>query len=156
MLRDIIERDGPTAVHLDLQPDVEVSRLADRLERRRAGEIYEQAKAQAIDPGLLQMGERDAAEAGRSQQFTARIVPIQPFGTKRIEMEYQHPVAVERYQSEFVVPLKPDVYGVQTAGHLTITLELRSAHAIQTFDAIAKTYPLRITERSVNLVKASR
>jgi len=124
------------------------------LERRRAGEIYEQAKAQAIDPGLLQMGERDAAEARRSQQFTARIVPIQPYGTKRIEMEYQHPVAVERYQSEFVVPLKPDVYGVQTAGHLTITLELRSAHAIQTFDAIAKTYPLRITERSANLVKA--
>jgi len=28
------------------------------LERRRAGEIYAQAKAQAIDPGLLQMGER--------------------------------------------------------------------------------------------------
>ncbi len=123
------------------------------LERRRAGEIYEQAKAQTIDPGLLQMGERDAAEAGRSQQFTARIVPIPPFGTKRIEMEYQHPVAVERYQSEFVVPLKPDVFGVQTAGHLTILFELRSAHAIRDFDAIAKTYPLRITERSPNLVK---
>src|SRR5580658_5225596 len=124
------------------------------LERRRAGEIYEQAKAQAIDPGLLQMGERDATEARRSQEFTARIVPIPPYGTKRIEMEYQHPVAVERYQSEFVVPLKPDVYGVETAGHLTITFELRSVNAIQTFDAIAKTYPLRITERSANLVKA--
>src|ERR1700733_16173070 len=34
------------------------------LERRRAGEIYEQAKAQAIDPGLLQMGERTADQAG--------------------------------------------------------------------------------------------
>jgi Ca-activated chloride channel family protein len=124
------------------------------LERRRAGEIYEQAKAQAIDPGLLQMGERDASEARRSQQFTARIVPIPRFGTKRIEMEYQHPVAVERYRSEFVVPLKPDVYGAQAAGHLTITFELRSAHAIQTFDAMAKTYPLRVTERTPNLVKA--
>ena len=91
------------------------------LERRRAGEIYEQAKAQTIDPGLLQMGERNAEEAAAgSQQFTARIVPMPRFGTKRIEMEYQHPVAVERYQSEFVVPLKPDVYGVQTAGHLAI------------------------------------
>jgi Ca-activated chloride channel family protein len=124
------------------------------LERRRAGEIYAQAKAQAIDPGLLQMGERDAAEARRSQEFTARIVPIPRFGTKRIEMEYQHPVAVERYQSEFVVPLKPDVYGAQTAGHLTITFELRSAHAIRDFDAIARTYPLRIAERGANLVKA--
>ena len=65
------------------------------------------------------------------------------FGTKRIEMEYQHPVAVERYQSEFVVPLKPDVYGVQTAGHLTIPLELRSAHAIQDFEAIAEAVPAR-------------
>jgi Ca-activated chloride channel homolog len=128
------------------------------LERRRAGEIYEQAKAQAIDPGLLQMGERTADEAGSlykpSQQFTARIVPIPAFGTKRIEMEYQHPVAVERYQSEFVVPLKPDVYGVQTAGHLTVTFELRSAHAIKDFETIAKTYPLQIRERTPNVVKA--
>ena len=124
------------------------------LERRRAGEIYQQAKAQAIDPGLLQMGERDADEARRSLQFTARIVPIPSFGTKRIEMEYQHPVAVERYRSEFVVPLKPDVYGVQIAGHFTMTFELRSAHAIQDFEAIAPSYPLHILERTPNLVRA--
>jgi Ca-activated chloride channel homolog len=128
------------------------------LERRRAGEIYEQSKAQAIDPGLLEMGERTADESGGpfkpSQQFTARIVPIPRFGTKRIEMEYQHPVAVERYRSEFVVPLKPDVYGVQTAGHLTITFELRSAHAIKDFEAMAKTYPLQVRERTPNLIKA--
>jgi Ca-activated chloride channel family protein len=128
------------------------------LERRRAGEIYSQAKAQAIDPGLLQMGERGAGESGAperpSQDFTARIVPIPRFGTKRIEMEYQHPVAVERYQSEFVVPLKPDDYGLQTAGHLTVIFELRSAHAIKDFQAIAKQYPLRIRERTPNLVRA--
>jgi len=126
------------------------------LERRRAGEIYEQSKAQAIDPGLLQMGERSADQAGSqpSQQFTARILPIPRFGTKRIEMEYQHPVAVQRYQSEFVVPLKPDVYGVQTAGHLTILFELRSAHAIQDFAGISKIYPFQIRERTANLVRA--
>jgi Ca-activated chloride channel family protein len=124
------------------------------LERRRAGEIYEQAKAQAIDPGLLQMGERGAEEAGRSQQFTARIVPVPRFGTKRVEMEYQHPVPVERYKSEFVVPLKPDVYGMQTAGFLSIQFELRSAHAIQDFEALSKQYPLQIREQTANLVKA--
>jgi Ca-activated chloride channel family protein len=128
------------------------------LERRRAGEIYAQAKSQTIDPGLLQMGERTADEAGGpshpSQEFTARIVPIPPFGTKRLEMEYQHPVPVERYRSEFVVPLKPDVFGVQTAGRLTITFELRSAHAIQDFEALAKIYPLQIRERTPNLVRA--
>jgi Ca-activated chloride channel family protein len=124
------------------------------LERRRAGEIYEQAKNQTIDPGLLQMGERDASEAGRSQQFTAKIVPVPMFGTKRIEMEYQHPIAVERYQSEFVVPMKPNVYHVQTAGHLTIIFELRSAGAVKTFDAMAKAYPLQIRERTPNYVRA--
>ena len=128
------------------------------LERRRAGEIYEQAKSQAIDPGLLQMGERTAGEEGGpslpSQSFTARIVPVPAFGTKRIEMEYQHPVAVENYRSEFVVPLKPDVFGVQTAGHLTIIFELRSAHAIRDFAVLAKTYPLQIRERTANLVRA--
>ncbi len=125
------------------------------LERRRAGEVYAESKAQAIDPGLLQMGERDADVARSSQLFSARIVPIPPFGTKRVEMEYQHPVAVERYQSEFVVPLKPDVYAVQAAGHLTITLELKSEHAIRDFNSIASTYPLRIIERAPNLVKAT-
>ena len=33
------------------------------LERRRAEEIYENLKQQAIDPGLLQQGEGDSAEA---------------------------------------------------------------------------------------------
>ena len=124
------------------------------LERRRAGEVYAQAKSQAIDPGLLQMGERDADEARRNQLFTAKIVPVPAFGTKRIEMEYQHPVAVERYRSEVVVPLKPDVFGVQTAGLLTITFELHSAHAIRDFEAVAQTYPLQIRERTPNLVRA--
>ena len=124
------------------------------LERRRAGEVYALAKSQAIDPGLLQMGERDADEARRSQLFTAKIVPIPAFGTKRIEMEYQHPVAVERYQSEVVVPLKPDVFGVQTAARMTIRFELHSAHAIRDFEAVAKTYPLRIVQQTPNLVRA--
>lgn len=125
------------------------------LERRRAGEIYNQAKAQAIDPGLLQMGERDADEARRSQEFTARIVPIPSFGTKRIELEYQHTVPVERFRSELVVPLKPDVYRLQTAGRITIMFELRSAHAIRDFQAMARAYPLRILAQTSNLIRAS-
>jgi len=128
------------------------------LERRRAGEIYDEAKSQAIDPGLLQMGERTAEEAGGpshpSQEFTARIVPISSFGTKRIEMEYQHPVPVEQYRSEFTVPLKPDVYALQTAGHLHIVFELDSAQAIQDFAAVSKTYPLQISQRTLNTVRA--
>ena len=48
------------------------------LERKRAEDIYTQLKQQAIDPGLLQMGERGSEEAKRSSVFSARIVPIQP------------------------------------------------------------------------------
>src|SRR5579859_2064068 len=40
------------------------------LERKRAGEIYEQLKQQAIDPGLLQQGERGSEEARRSNTFS--------------------------------------------------------------------------------------
>jgi Ca-activated chloride channel family protein len=124
------------------------------LERRRANEIYNiVSKPQTIDPGLLQMGERDASEAGRSPQFSVKIVPIPAFGTKRVEMEYQQPIVFDHFQSEFAVPLKSDT-NIQTAGHLTITLDLASEHAIKDFAAVTKAYPLKITERSPKRVKA--
>src|SRR5271157_1317672 len=66
------------------------------LERKRAEELYNDIRAQAIDPGLLQMGERDADEARRSSIFSARISPVPPFGTKRVEMEYQERLQVEQ------------------------------------------------------------
>src|ERR1019366_8987246 len=49
-------------------------------------ENYNQLKQQAVDPGLLQMGERGAEEARRTSVFSARIVPIFAFGTKRLEI----------------------------------------------------------------------
>ena len=124
------------------------------LERKRAEEIYNRARAQPIDPGLLQMGDGDAAEARRSSMFTVKIVPIPAYGTKRVEIEYQEPVTVENLESVLAVPLRPDVYRAQTAGHLSVLIELRSAHAIRDFNGLAKSYPLRITERTPNLVKA--
>src|SRR5690348_5202713 len=54
------------------------------LERKRAEEIYNQLRVQRIDPGILQMGERGSEEAKRSSVFSARIVPIPPYGTKRL------------------------------------------------------------------------
>src|SRR5260370_38871060 len=123
------------------------------LERRRANEIYNIAKSQAIDPGLLQHGERDASEAGRSPQFSAKIVPIPAYGTKRVEMEYQQSIVLDHFLSEFAVPLKSDT-NIQTAGHLTITLDLASEHATKDFTVVAKAYPLKITERSPKRIKA--
>ena len=67
------------------------------LERRRAEEIYENLRQQHIDPGLLQQGERGtegASEAARTSAFSARIVPIAGWGTKRLEINGPNTSAV--------------------------------------------------------------
>ncbi|MEO8027315.1 MAG: VIT domain-containing protein [Bryobacteraceae bacterium] len=125
------------------------------LERKRAEELYNDIRAQAIDPGLLQMGERDADEARRSAIFSARIAPIPAWGTKRVEIEYQERLAVEQLEGFFAIPLRPDVYRAQTAGRLTMNLEVRSKHPMRDFQILSNAYPLQIGERTPNLVKAT-
>ena len=123
------------------------------LERKRAEEIYNQLKQQAIDPGLLQMGERGAEEAKRTSVFSARIVPIPSFGTKRLEIEYHESIPLESLKSYFASPLRPDAYAAQSARHFRINFELHSAHAIRNFSAPAKTYPLQIEQNTPHLVQ---
>ncbi|MBL8173143.1 MAG: VWA domain-containing protein [Bryobacterales bacterium] len=123
------------------------------LERRRAEEIYQDLRWQAIDPGLLQQGERGEDEARRNAIFSARIVPIPGYGTKRLEMQYHETLPVEELQSFFAVPLRPDAYRVQTAGRLSIRVDLRSRHALKDFQPAGALYPLRIEERSANRIR---
>ena len=125
------------------------------LERKRAGEIYNELKQQSIDPGLLQMGERGAEEAQRSAIFSARIVPIPAYGTKRLEFEYHESIPVENLKSYFAIPLRPDAYQAQIARHLKINFELRSAHALANFQAPAKIYPLRFAENTPHIVRGT-
>ncbi len=125
------------------------------LERKRAEEIYNNLKWQAIDPGLLQVGERDVEEARRTTVFSARIVPIPAQATKRIEMEYHESIPVEEFKSVFSIPLRPDAYREQTAGKLSIRLEIHSPHALADFEGVSRSYPLRILERTPHSVKAS-
>jgi len=120
------------------------------LERKRAEDIYTQLKRQAVDPGLLQMGERGSEEARRTSVFSARIVPIPVYGTKRLEIEYHESIPVENLKSYFAIPIHPDAYQAQAARHLRIHFELHSAHAIRNFQAPAKIFPLRITQSSAN------
>ena len=125
------------------------------LERKRAGEIYNELKQQSIDPGLLQMGERGAEEAKRSAIFSARIVPIPAYGTKRLEFEYHESIPVENLKSYFAIPLRPDAYQAQIARHLKITFELRSAHVLTNFQSPAKTYSLQLAENTPHVVRAT-
>ena len=123
------------------------------LERKRAEDIYTQLKQQAIDPGLLQMGERGSEEAKRTSVFSARIVPIQPHGTKRLEIEYHQSIPVENLKSYFAIPLRPDAYASQAARHLRINFELRSEPATANFQATAKVFPLRLDEVTPHLIR---
>jgi Ca-activated chloride channel family protein len=123
------------------------------LERRRAEEIYNNARMQAIDPGLLQMGERDVDEARRTAVFSAKIVPIRPYGTKRMEIEYQQDLPVEQFQSMLAIPLRPDAYKTISAAHLSLSLDLNSAHALKDFQVTSKIYQARIRDRTPHHVK---
>lgn len=125
------------------------------LERRRAQEIYNELRWQAIDPGLLQQGERDSDEARRGPVFSARIVPIPGFGTKRVETEYHETLPVDQLQTAFSVALRPEAYRVQAAGRLSIRFELRSKHALKDFQAVGGIYPLRMEERGANRIRVS-
>jgi Ca-activated chloride channel family protein len=122
------------------------------LERKRAEEIYNQLKQQAIDPGLLQMGERTASEARHTSTFSAKIVPIPAYGTKRLEFEYHESIPVESFKSYFGIGLKPEAYHSQTARRLIIHFELRSEHPIRDFKLGSTIYPLKINRQTANLV----
>jgi Ca-activated chloride channel family protein len=122
------------------------------LERKRAEEIYNELKQQAIDPGLLQMGERTASEARHTSTFSARIVPIPAYGTKRLEFEYHESIPVESFKSYFGIGLKPEAYHSQTARHLSIHFELRSEHPIRDFKLGSTIYPLKIGQQNAHLV----
>jgi Ca-activated chloride channel family protein len=123
------------------------------LERKRAEQIYNQLKQQSVDPGLLQMGERGAEEAKRSAIFSARIVPIPAFGTKRLEFEYHEAIPVENFKSYFAIALRPDAYQAQAARNFRINFVLRSAQALSNFAAAAKTYPLELDEHTAHLIE---
>jgi Ca-activated chloride channel family protein len=125
------------------------------LERKRAQELYADIRMQALDPGLLQMGERDADEERRSSLFTARVAPVPAFGTKRSEIEYQERLPVEQGEVFFAIPLHPDVYRAQSAGRLSIHFNLSSAHAMRDFQFTSANYAMKIAQKTAKSVKAS-
>jgi Ca-activated chloride channel family protein len=125
------------------------------LERKRAQALYQELKSQAIDPGLLQQGERTEDDARRNSVFSAHIVPIPAWGTKRLEMEYHQRIPVEARKSYFVLPLKPDAYQSQRVAHLTVHFELHSAAPLKEFTVQAKSLPLKTDQQDEHTVRGS-
>ena len=123
------------------------------LERKKASALYEALKSQAIDPGLLQQGEGSEEEARRSSIFSARIVPIPAWGTKRLEIEYHQRLSLSDRKAWFVLSLKPSAYATQHVAHLTIHFDLDSAAALEGFAFQGKTLPFHVTRQDAHTVR---
>lgn len=125
------------------------------LERKRASALYQQLKSQAIDPGLLQQGERTEEDARRNAIFSAHIVPIPAYGTKRLEIEYHQHLTVEQQKSYFLLSLKPEAYAAQKVGRLSIHFELRSAARLKDFSVQNKIFSFKAEQQDEHLVRGS-
>src|SRR5262249_40180912 len=80
--------------------------------------------------------------------FSARIVPIPARGTKRVEFEYQERLPLEQLQSQFVLPLKPDVYAPMIAGRLYVSVEITSPDPLKSVTVSSKSYPLQLRQQT--------
>ena len=129
------------------------------LERKRAGELYDQIRAAQLDPGLLQSGEvtesNAEGEAKRNTEFSAKIVPIPAGGYKRIELAYRQTVPVDQLASAFVLPLKPEGSRPLTIGNFSLSLELRSPQAITGFQVLSKSFVLKLGQQDGHTMKAT-
>lgn len=125
------------------------------LERKRAKALYQELKSQAIDPGLLEQGERSEDDARRSSVFSAHIVPIPAYGTKRLEIEYHQKIPVESRKSYFVLPLKPDAYASQKVARLSVHFELHSAARIKDFAFQGKLLPFHLDQQDEHTIRAT-
>ena len=125
------------------------------LERKRAQEVYEGARLQAVDPGLLEAGERDDADPSTSAVFTAKIVPLPAYGTKRLELEYHQHLSATEFRQMFALPLKPDDGQSQIAKHLSLHFTLHSAREIAEFAASTKALPLKLEATGSHDVEGS-
>ncbi len=135
------------------------------LEKQRARAIYRELTRQRIDPGLLQQGEEEDADAGKSGSgarpsggalFSVTVSPIAPLATKRLELQFQQEVPFIEGVGEFRLVLRPPDGEAPTASNLTIRVKLEDGE----FEAMASGLPLKATaegaEFSGSAVKLGR
>ena len=87
------------------------------MEKRRADGIYAALTAPQIDPAILQQDEETAA-------FSAKVFPINPYGTKRLELEYSEDLSIDNLISRFSFPLKASFGEMQKTEELNIRLRV--------------------------------
>jgi Ca-activated chloride channel family protein len=110
------------------------------LERRRANAIYGEIKQATVDPGLLQQDDEHEGQTA----FSAKVFPINAYGSKRVEMEYTEMLAVESLTSHFTFPLKPSFGEPQRVGEFNLHIRVLGDYPITVSDSGQTAYPLRI------------
>ncbi|HEY2866766.1 MAG TPA: VWA domain-containing protein, partial [Pyrinomonadaceae bacterium] len=122
------------------------------MEKRRANQIYGQIKQRRIDPGILQTTDGPGGDGTDSSStgFSAKIFPINAFGTKRLEMEYTEELPVEGLTSHFMFPLKPSYGEAETVGELSVTLRVLSDIPIEPLARGDRAFPLQVTRSEPN------
>jgi Ca-activated chloride channel family protein len=115
------------------------------MEKRRANAVYAELKAPQVDPAILQQDTDTAA-------FAAKVFPITPYGTKRLELEYTEDLAVENLISRFTFPLKPSFGESQTVGELNLRLRVISDFPISPLET--RGYPLQVLRNEPNEYEA--
>ena len=112
------------------------------MEKQRANAVYAQIKSTKTDPGILQQTDETESE----KAFSAKIFPINAYGTKRLEMEYTEDLPIENLISHFTFPLKPSYGEAQTVGELNLKVRILNENAITPIFPNENPYPLQISK----------
>jgi Ca-activated chloride channel family protein len=116
------------------------------MEKRRANAIYGEIKQATVDPGLLQ---QDDEHEGQSA-FSAKVFPINPYGSKRVEMEYTEMLSVEGLTSHFTFPLKPSFGDAQRVGEFNLHIHVLGDYPIAVSNPGQTAYPLNVLKSQPN------
>lgn len=116
------------------------------MERRRANRVYGEIKQARIDPGILQATDETESAAG----FSAKIFPIDPYGTKRLEMEYTEDLPVENLTSHFTFPLKPTYGESQTVGEFNLKIRVLNDFPFAPLQSENLPFPLQVIKNEPN------
>lgn len=116
------------------------------MEIRRAEAVYGEIKQQKVDPGILQTND----EKGGASAFSAQIFPINPFSTKRLEMEYTQTFSLENLMSHFVFPLKPSYGETQRVGKFRLNVRVLNDIDFERILKECDNYPLQIIRNEPN------
>ena len=141
----------PTASIFDFAVwDADVRIPGVMMEKRRANKVYSEIKQQQVDPGLLQQD--DEHEGGSA--FSAKVVPIPAYGTKRVEMEYTEVLLVESLVSHFTFPLKPSFGDPQPIDEFNLHLHVINENPITPVAQPNGQFTLTVTKAEPNEFEA--